>query len=99
MKIIKQYVEKIDEELEGAKDYAEKFVEYRVKGNMTAANSFKEMAIDELRHASVIHEMAVKEIEEISKVYTPPAEMQKVWDESHKKYVERAAWIKQMLAM
>lgn len=45
------------------------------------------------------HEMAVKEIEEISKVYTPPAEMQKIWDEAHKKYVERAAWVKQMLAM
>lgn len=99
MKIIKEYVEKIDEELEGAKDYAEKYVEHKVKGDTSAATKYKEMANDELKHAMYEHEMAVKEIEEISKVYTPPAEMQKVWDEAHKKYVERAAWVKQMLAM
>ena len=89
----------IDEEIESAKDYAEKYVEYKAKGDMTRANRYKEMANDELKHANYIHEWAVKEIEEISKVYTPPVEMQEAWDKAHKEYVEKIAWIKQMLSL
>ena len=99
MKSIKKYVELLDKEIEGAKDYAEKYVECKAKGNMHRANRFKEMAEDELKHSAYIHEMAVQEIEELKKVYTPPIEMQKKWDEAHKEYVERVAWIKQMLTL
>ena len=45
------------------------------------------------------HEIAVKEIAEISKVFTPPVEMEDKWNHEHKEYVERVAWIKQMLAI
>lgn len=99
MRSIKNYVEAIDEELEGAKDYAEKYVERKAKGDMQSANRYKEMANDELKHASYIHEWAVKEIDEISKVYTAPVEMQEAWEKAHKEYVEKVAWIKQMLTM
>ena len=99
MRIIKQYVEAIDDELEGAKKYAEKYVECKAKDDMHSANRYKEMANDELKHAAYEHEWAVKEIEEISKVYTAPAEMMEKWEHSHKNYVEQVAWIRQMLAM
>ena len=99
MKIIKNYVEAIDDEIHGAKEYAEKYVESKAKGNMQAASRYKEMANDELKHATYQHEWAVNEIEEISKIYTAPVEMQEVWDKAHKEYVEKVAWIKQMLAM
>lgn len=96
---IKHYVETIDEELNGAKDYAEEYIECKAKGNMPWANRYKEMANDELKHAMYIHDKAVADIDELSKVYTAPVEMQDAWDKSHKEYVEKAAWIKQMLAM
>ena len=99
MKKIKEYVEAIDEELEGAKEYAEKYVECKAKDNMQSATKYKEMANDELKHAMYEHEWAVKEIEEISRVYTPPIEMQEKWDKAHKEYVEKVAWIRQMLSM
>lgn len=99
MRLIKEYVEHIEEEIDGAKEYAEKYVECKVKGNMQVANQYKEMANDELRHASYIHEWAVKEIEELRKVYTPPASMLEKWEKAHREYVEKVAWIKQMLAM
>lgn len=99
MKSIKKYVEQLEEELEGAHNYAEKFVECKAKGNMTRANRFKEMAMDELKHCGYIHEMAVQEIEEIKKVYTPPVEMQEKWERAHKVYIEKAAWVKQMLTL
>ena len=99
MNIIKKYVDAIDDEIHGAKKYAEKYVELKAKGDMQTANRYKEMANDELKHAMYEHEWAVKEIDEISKVYTAPVEMQEKWDKSHKEYVEKVAWIKQMLAM
>lgn len=94
------YVEKINDEVEGAKDYAEKYVYYKAKGDMTKANKYKEMSNDELKHAMFIHDYeAVPMIEEISKVFKAPAKMQKKWDEAHAEYVEHVAWVKQMLAM
>ena len=99
MKIIKKYVDMIEEEIESAKEYAENFVECKAKGDMQSATRYKEMANDELKHANYIHEWAVKEIDEISKVYTAPVEMVEKWEKAHKEYVEKVAWIKQMLAM
>ena len=57
------------------------------------------MANDELKHANYIHERAVTEIEELREVYTPPRKMLDKWEKDHNKYIEKAAWIKQMLAM
>lgn len=99
MRAIKKYVEGIEEEIEGAKDYAEKYVEAKAKGDIGKANRYKEMASDELKHATYLHEWAVASIEEISKVFKAPVEMQEKWDKAHREYVEKVAWIKQMLAM
>jgi hypothetical protein len=99
MKSIKKYVDHLNDEIESAEEYAEKYVECKAKGNMQSANRYHEMASDELRHSSYIHEMAVKDIEELKKVYTAPIEMQEKWDAEHKRYVERVAIIKQMLTL
>ena len=99
MTIIKKYVETIEEELEGAKEYAEKYVENKVMGDIQKASKYNEMATDELKHAMYEHEWAVKAVSDISKVYTPPEEMLEKWEKAHKEYVEKVAWIKQMLAM
>lgn len=99
MRKIKHYVEEIEEEVEGARRYAEKYVEEKAKGQTTLANRYREMAGDELKHATYIHEMAVAEIEQISKVFKPPVEMEEKWEKAHKEFVEKVAWIKQMLAM
>lgn len=47
MRSIKKYVDAIEEELEGAKDYAEKAIEAKAKGDMEKASRYKEMATDE----------------------------------------------------
>lgn len=99
MRMIKNCVEKINEETEGAKEYAEKYVEEKAKGNITKANKYREMANDELKHADYIHGFATADIAELEKVYTAPVEMLDKWEHAHKEYVEKVAWIKQMLAM
>lgn len=96
---IKKFVEHICDELDGAKEYAEKYIEYKAAEKNTAAARYKEMADDELKHARYIHDMAVAEIEQLEKVYTQPESMREMWEKSHREYVEKAAWIKQMLAM
>lgn len=99
MRKIKKFVDAISEELEDAKEYAESYVEAKAKGETGIANRYKEMAGDEIKHAMYLHEMVVAEIKEISKVYTPPSDMQEKWDMAHKEYVEKVAWIKQMLVL
>lgn len=96
---IKKLAERIEEELCDAKDYAEKYVEHKAKGDMQWANRYKEMSSDELKHAGYLHEKAIQEIEEIGKIFKPTEAMEEKWEKCHKKYVEQNAWIKTMLAM
>ncbi len=89
----------IDEELEGAKCYAEKYVDFKAQGKNEWANKFKTMAADELSHATILHDVATAEINQLKTVYTAPPAMQEAWDRSHVEYVDKAAWVKQMLTM
>jgi hypothetical protein len=94
---IKEYVDHLKDEVESAKEYAEKYIECKAKGNTQRANRYKEMASDELKHATYIHEWAVMEVEEISRVYKPPVDMMEKWEHEHKKFVEEVALIKKIL--
>lgn len=98
MKAIKELVDMIDEELCGAKLYAEKYVELKVAGSDWSAK-FKSLAEDELRHADYIHQYATEKITELENVYVAPQNMKDIWKHEHKKYVENAAWIRTMLQM
>lgn len=97
MRQIKELVEEIKEELDGAENYAIKFVEAKAREDALETERLREMTLDELKHASWIHNKAVQEIQKISQTYTPPPEMIEKWKHEHKEYVERAAHIRQML--
>lgn len=99
MKAISDLVYLIEEELDGAKCYAEKYVQFKAENDMMWANKFKEMSNNELVHAVNIHDLAMQKINQLKAVYTAPAEMQEMWDKQHAVYVDKTAWIKQMLAM
>lgn len=96
---IKKLAEEMEDEICSAKEYAEEYLTFKAKDNSVWANRYKEMAQDELKHAGYIHERAVEEIEELRKVYTPPEEMLEKWEHEHREYIEKAAWVKQMLTM
>ena len=99
MKYIKAIVDCIDEELEGAQNYAEKYVEMKSLDKSSWASRFKSMAEDELKHAMYNHDYAVEEITRLKSVYQPTNEMLEHWDAEHRKYVDKTAWIKQMISM
>lgn len=99
MKTIEKMVEHINEELEGAKEYAEKYIDSKARGNMARATKYKEMASDELRHASYIRDFAVEDIDGIKKVYQLDVDTDDMWHHANKKFVECMAIIRQMIAM
>ena len=100
MKHIQEYVMQIREELEGAKDYAEKSLYWKYEGNDNRYRQYHSMAEQELSHSSIIHQLAVEDIDKMKqRGYNPTAEMEEQWQKSHAEYVEKVAWIKQMLAM
>lgn len=97
---IKKYVDKIADELEDSKSYMEKALEYRAEGNADRYNGYKEMSLQELAHATRIHDYAVQDIEKLRAVYPEiPQSMQDGWEKAHVDFVEKAAWIRQMQAM
>ena len=97
---IKKYVAHIDDELAGAKEYAERALEYKAAGDQERYARYKAMANDELTHAAIVHDFAVQDIEKLKSVYPDiPSKMTEAWDASHRDFVERTVWIKQMLAM
>ena len=99
MRYIKELADNIMEEVEDAKKYAEKSLEHKAWGDSYAASRYHQLAEDELSHASFLHELVTKQIKKLGEVYTPPAEMMEKWEKAHKEYVEKTAWIKQMLNM
>lgn len=96
---IKKLADEIADELDSAKSYSEDYLSFKAEGNAAWANRYKEMATDELKHAGYIHDRAVEEIKKLQAVYTPPQDMLDKWDSDHKRYIEKSAWIRQMLAM
>ena len=96
---IKKLADEIKDELCSAKDYAEEALYYKAKGNGEWYSRYKSMSEDELKHAGYLHDRVVSEIEQLRTVMTPPEEMLEKWEHDHKEYVEKAAWVKQMLGM
>lgn len=99
MKVIADLVEKIEEEIESAKDYAEMALDKKARGESEWYSRFKEMSNQEILHSTYLHDYALEQIEILGRVFIPNQEMQRAWDASHKYYVEKIAWIKQMLSM
>lgn len=99
MRKILEYLDMIDEELEDAKEYAENYLQHKAEGKIEWANKYKEMASDDLKHSANINEIVACKIEGLKCANALPYEMQEIWEKKHIKYVEKSAWIKQMLTM
>ena len=97
LKIVDKMIESFQDELDGAKEYSEKYLENKAINNMSRAQKFKDMASDELRHASYMYEFAIQDMNELKRIYELPTEDQEHWKRALKRYAECMAWIKQTL--
>ena len=98
MKIIMKLVELIDDELCGAKEYI-KLAMHNREEHPGLADTFADLADAEMGHVSKLHEEVTKLIEEVrERDGEPPAGMLAVYDYEHKKQINKASKIKQMIS-
>jgi len=97
MKVITELIDNMEQELYLAKLYAQNFLIYNAEGNRELARRFKIMSNESIRHADVIHEVTIKNIQTLSESYTPPEEMLQIWNKKHNMYEDIVNWIKQII--
>lgn len=98
MKYIDELIEKIDDEIDGAMEYAEDSIVYKAMGNMARASQFREMAMQELNHATILRDYSIQDVEALKKVHSSLSEEDKeCWERCLKKSNERMAIIRNMV--
>lgn len=87
------------EELAGAKTYATCYQKYK-DNDPGKAKMYYEMAQDELKHASYMHDFAVDCINELAESNKALAEyFEDMWDETHNKFIQQSIEVKNILSM
>lgn len=98
MKIIVKLVELISEELHDAKRYIKLAAEQKEE-HPELSKAFADLAEQEMGHAKTLHAEAARLIEEYrTKVGDPPPEMLAVYNYEHKRQIEKANKIKNMIS-
>lgn len=98
MKIIKELIEMIEEELEGAEHYAKCSLRYKHE-HPVLANALYEISTQEMRHVTILHEEVVKLIKSHRESHgEPPVAMKAVYDWEHERIIEESNEIKMLQA-
>lgn len=94
MKLIEQISDMIEDEIEGAMDYAKKAVELKTD-HRKLADTLYELATEEMGHINRLHAEVVRLIEDYRKEKgEPPIAMMAVYDYLHKRHIDKVAEIK-----
>ena len=98
MKIIMKLVSLIDDELSGAKEYI-KLAHHNHEAHPHLADTFADLAEQEMTHVSRLHDEVTQLIEEVrQRDGEPPAGMLAVYEYEHKKQISKAAKVKQLIS-
>lgn len=90
MKIIEKLSDMMEEEMEGAEHYIECALKWKDKGDIVLSKTFYDLSLDELKHASMLHDNSTRLISEYkNKGEIVPPEMEAVYDYLHEKHIER----------
>lgn len=93
MEIIKQIVEKIDDELEDAEKYIN--CAYKEKSKYpTLADTYYKLSLEEMNHMNMLHTQVVNIINEYKKTKEVPPAMQVLYDYLHERETKWATKIK-----
>lgn len=90
MELIKKLAEMIEEELEGAEEYAKCALKHR-ESNPELAQTFYTMSSEEMQHVDRLHKQVVRIIDMYRREHgDPPAAMQAIYDYVHERQIEHA---------
>ena len=94
MKIINELVEMIDDELEGAEEYAKQALLLH-DTHPDIAKVYYEISTEEMRHVDMLHTCVKSQIEKQRKEHgEPPPAMMAIYEYTHKRHIEEAAEIR-----
>lgn len=93
MKFIEDMAERMDEEIDGAEEYAEDALRHR-ESHPTLSKHMHDMAADELRHASYFCDAATEYV----KAHPERPELRHVWDFVKRHSDKRIEAVERMLA-
>lgn len=98
MKQIKKISEMIEDELEGAEEYAKEALMHK-SDNPNLAKTFYDIANEEMRHVDMLHGEVVRLIEAHKREHgATPMAMQAVYDYLHERQIEEAKEVRMYLA-
>ena len=97
MRKLEKMIDDIHDEVDGAREYAEKYIDSKAKGNVPRATKYKEMATDELKHANYIRDFAIADAEGIKRVHTLTEEEVEAWEHAHKRLNDAIAMVQHLL--
>ena len=93
MEIIKELVEKMDDELEDSEKYIK--CAMRKKGKYPQlAETYYKLSLEEMNHFAMLHDQVVRIINEYKKEHEVPPAMQTLYDYLHEREIKWAAKIK-----
>ena len=94
MKIIKELSEMIEDELEGAENYAKQAIHLKADYPGLAGTLY-EISTQEVRHVNMLHDEVVKLIKAHRETHgEPPAVMMAIYDWQHNRQIEELKEIK-----
>jgi len=93
MEIIKQLVEKIDDELEDAEKYIKLACKMKEKDRVLADTYFN-LSLEEMKHMTMLHEQVVRIIDDFKRSNEVPQAMQVLYDYMHERQIKWASKIK-----
>lgn len=94
MKLIKRLSDMIEDELEGAHDYAKAALELK-DTQPDLARALYNISAQEMDHMNILHQQVVDQINEYKKTRgDPPEAMMAVYDYLHAKHIDEAAEVK-----
>lgn len=92
MEVIKKLSEQIDEELHDAEKYIK--CAYKVEDDPQLADTYYQLSLEEMKHATLLHEQVVRIIEHYKQTRAVPEGMQVLYDYLHDKQIKWASKIK-----
>lgn len=98
MKLIKEMICQMKDELSGAEEYAIMALEYQSQ-KLQLANLYHQMSQVELQHYASLHEQIMNIIEENQNKKDVPEEMILKWEEKHRKLIAKVAKIQTYINM
>ena len=94
MKLMQQISDMIEDEIDGALDYAKKAAEWKEE-HRKLADTLHDLSREEMAHITRLHDEVVRLIEKYrTEKGEPPADMLAIYNYLHRKHIDKVAEIK-----